>query len=478
MKFFHLSDLHLGKRVNGFSMIEDQKYILQQIIELADREVPDAVIIAGDVYDKSIPSVEAVNLFDDFLVSLAQRNLQIFVISGNHDSAERISYGGRVMEQSGIHISRRITGDASSSSTDPGEGGGLTASSSSADSSEDSDSTDSSSSADSGEGGGLTTSSSSADSDGYSDSEGSASFEKTKENKNANKDLPAAFLSVSLSSAGTDSGKISIVRLEDEYGDLNVCLIPYIHPSVVRAAWPEETVGSWTEAMEVLLRHADIDPEARNIAVAHQYVTADGVRPEESDSEQKHIGGLDNVEYSIFDVFDYVALGHLHGPQHIGRPTVRYAGSPLKYSFSEENQKKSVTVVEIREKGNVGISQIPLSALRDLRTLRGTFDELMSPEYTAALSKEDYYRVILTDEQDVDHAVSRLRKYFYTNLMELDYDNARTRAQGVTDALEEAIEKEPAEVLAELFLKQNGKAMSDFQKNLAARMIDEIWNTT
>ncbi len=408
MKFFHLSDLHLGKRVNGFSMIEDQKYILQQITELADREAPDAVIIAGDVYDKSIPSVEAVNLFDDFLVSLAQRNLQVFVISGNHDSAERISYGGRVMEQSGIHISRRIIGGGSTSSSGSGE---------------------------------------------YSDSDGFASFENPAEN------LSASSLSVSSSSGGTDPGKISIVRLEDEYGALYVYLIPYIHPSVVRAAWPEETVGSWTEAMEVLLRHADIDPEARNIAVAHQYVTADGVRPEESDSEQN-------------------ALGHLHGPQHIGRPTVRYAGSPLKYSFSEENQKKSVAVVEIREKGDVGISQLPLSALRDLRTLRGTFDELMSPEYTAALSKEDYYRVILTDEQDVDHAVSRLRKYFYTNLMELDYDNARTRAQGVTDALEEAIEKEPAEVLEELFLKQNGKAMSDFQKDLAARLIDEIWNTT
>lgn len=394
MKFFHLADLHLGKRVNGFSMIEDQKYILQQITELADRENPDAVIIAGDVYDKSIPSVEAVNLFDDFLVSLAQRNLHVFVISGNHDSAERISYGGRVMEQSGIHISRRITGAAP--------------------------------------------------------------------------DL----------SGQADPNRICPVRLEDEYGPLFVSLIPYIHPSAVRAAWPEEPAGSWTEAMEVLLRHAEIDPEARNIAVAHQYVTANGVRPEESDSEQKHIGGLDNVEYSVFDAFDYVALGHLHGPQHIGRAEVRYAGSPLKYSFSEEKQKKSVTMVEIREKDSLEITLLPLTAARDLRTLRGTFDELMSPGFTAMLSREDYYRVILTDEQDVDHAIARLRKYFYINLMELDYDNARTRAQGVTEALEEAIEKEPSEVLEELFLKQNGKAMSDFQKDLASRLIDEIWNAT
>ncbi|MDO5132592.1 MAG: exonuclease SbcCD subunit D C-terminal domain-containing protein, partial [Eubacteriales bacterium] len=273
-----------------------------------------------------------------------------------------------------------------------------------------------------------------------------------------------------------DPNSIRPVRLEDEYGALNVYLFPYIHPSVIRAAWPEETIGSWTEAMEVLIRHANVDPAARNIAVAHQYVTADGVRPRESDSEQKHIGGLDNVEYSVFDAFDYAALGHLHGPQHIGRDTVRYAGSPLKYSFSEENQKKSVTVVEIKEKGSVEITGIPLAAKRDLKTLRGRFRELMSPEYTAPLSSEDYYRIILTDEQDVDHAISRLRKYFYTNLMVLEYDNARTKAHGVTEAQEETPEKEPSEILEELYLKQNGVGMSDFQKELAAGLIDEIWN--
>lgn len=390
MKFFHLSDLHLGKRVNGFSMIEDQKYILDRIAELADREKPDAVIIAGDVYDKSIPSVEAVNLFDDFLAALVQKKLQVFVISGNHDSAERVSYGGRVMEQSGVHISPRISGSESS---------------------------------------------------------------------------------------GEPARSIRPVELKDEYGALYVYLIPYIHPAVVRAAWPDETVGSWTEAMEVLLRQTRVDPKARNIAVAHQFVTADGVRPEESDSEQKHIGGLDNVDYGVFDAFDYVALGHLHGSQHIGRDTVRYAGSPLKYSFSEEKQKKAVTVVEIKEKGSLEIRQIPLTAARDLKTLRGRFSELTSPGFTARLSAEDYYRIVLTDEQDVDQAISRLRKYFYKNLMELDYDNARTRAQGVTEAAEEALEKEPSEVLEELYLKQNGTGMTDFQKELAASLIDEIWNT-
>ena len=350
MKFFHLSDLHLGKRVNGFSMLEDQKNILDQILELADSEHPDAVMIAGDVYDKSIPSVEAVNLMDDFLVELVKRNLQVFIISGNHDSAERISYGGRVMEQSGIHISPRISG-------------------------------------------------------------------------------------------------CGPIRLEDRYGPLYIYLIPYIHPSVVREAYPEEKITDWTQAMDVLIRNAHVDPTARNIAVAHQYVTASGVRPEECDSEQKHIGGLDNVDYSVFDAFDYVALGHLHGPQRIGRDTVRYAGSPLKYSFSEEKHKKSVTL------------------------------EVMSPGFTALLSAEDYYRIILTDEQDVDQALARLRKYFYKNLMDLEYDNTRTRTQSDIDAGEEALEKEPIEVLQELFLKQNGMPMNDFQTQTAARIIEEIWGT-
>ena len=387
MRFFHLADLHLGKRVNGFPMLEDQKEILKTIIELADTEHPDAVIIAGDVYDKAIPSVEAVNLLDDFLVELVKRNLQIFIISGNHDSAERISYGGRIMEQSGIHISPRING-----------------------------------------------------------------VERND-----------------------DGAVISPICLEDDYGPLYIYLIPYIHPSVVREAYPEEKVADWTQAMEVLLRNAHVDPAARNIAVAHQYVTAAGTKPEECDSEQRHIGGLDNVDYEVFDAFDYVALGHLHGPQRIGRDTVRYAGSPLKYSFSEEKHNKCVTLVEIKGKGNVEFTKLPLKAARDFKTLRGKFDEIMSPAFTASLSAEDYYRIILTDEQDVDQALARLRKYFYKNLMDLDYDNTRTRTQSVIDASEEALEKEPIEVLEELFLRQNGVAMNDHQTQLAVRLIEEIW---
>ena len=405
MKFFHLADLHLGKRVNGFPMIEDQKYILNQVIELADREQPDAVIIAGDVYDKSIPSVEAVNLMDDFLVELMKRKLQIFIISGNHDSAERVSYGGRIMEQSGIHISPRFTGAGRSASGEENQG----------------------------------------------------ESNRTEE-------------------YGNQSSAIRPICMEDEYGPLYIYLIPYIHPSVVREAYPEEKIADWTQAMDVLIRNAHVDPKARNIAVSHQYVTSSGVRPEECDSEQKHIGGLDNVDYSVFDDFDYVALGHLHGPQRIGRDTVRYAGSPLKYSFSEEKHKKSVTLVELKEKGQVEYSLLPLTAARDFKTLRGRFNELMSPEFTARLSSEDYYRIILTDEQDIDQALGRLRRYFYRNLMDLAYDNIRTRTQSEIDAVGDNLEKEPIDVVQELFLKQNGTPLNDFQARLASQLIKEIWD--
>lgn len=454
MKFFHLSDLHLGKRVNGFPMIEDQKYILDRAIELIDREHPDAVIVAGDVYDKSIPPVEAVNLFDDFLVSLAARSVQVFIVSGNHDSAERVSYGGRVMEHSGIHISRRITG--ARRDEEPEEADDLYA--------------------DSVEGEPL------GSADPYTDdAEG-----ETSEAADLHEDSEAPAVSdlhaeggdrKSVESAVSGTGGVIVpVRLEDAYGPVYVYLFPYIHPSVVRDAWPDDRIVTWTDAMETLIRHAGVDPDARNIAVAHQYVTANGVRPQESDSEQKHIGGLDNVEYSVFDDFDYVALGHLHGPQHIGRDTVRYAGSPLMYSFSEEKQKKCVTLVELREKGQVEISKIPLQASRVLKTVRGAFAEVMSPEFTAALSSEDYYRVILTDEHDIDQALYRLRSRFYKNLMEIKYDNTRTgQADDGIAAEEEALDKEPIEVLGELYEKQNGTGMSEFQKELAAGLIAEIW---
>ena len=379
MRFIHLSDLHIGKRVNGFPMLEDQRYILEQILERTKESAADAVIIAGDIYDKPVPSAEAVDLFDDFLVGLTKLGVMVFLISGNHDSAERISYAGRLLRESQVYISPRF------------------------------------------------------------------------------------------------DGTIHPISVSDDYGIVNVYLIPYIHPSLVRNAWPEEKIGSYDDAMRVLLEKSGADPNARNLAVVHQFVTAGGQGPEETDSEEKHVGGLDNVDASAFDAFDYVALGHLHGPQRIGRDTIRYAGSPLKYSFSEEKQNKSITLAELKEKGKVTYDLLPLEAKRDLRTVRGTFEEVTSPEFTARRKGDDYYRVILTDENDVPNALSRLRRRFYENLMILEYDNARTSSDVRIEAEEGEEEKEPIEVLGDLYQMQNGREMSLLQKETAEKLIRRIW---
>ncbi len=378
MRFIHLSDLHIGKRVNGFPMLEDQRYILEQILEKTKESAADAVIIAGDIYDKPVPSAEAVDLFDDFLVGLTKLGVMVFLISGNHDSAERISYAGRLLRESQVYISPRF------------------------------------------------------------------------------------------------DGTIHPISVSDDYGIVNVYLIPYIHPSLVRNAWPEEKIGSYDDAMRVLLKKSGADPNARNLAVVHQFVTAGGQSPEETDSEEKHVGGLDNVDASAFDAFDYVALGHLHGPQRIGRDTIRYAGSPLKYSFSEEKQNKSITLAELKEKGKVTYDLLPLEAKRDLRTARGTFEEVTSPEFTAGRKRDDYYRVILTDENDVPNALSRLRRRFYENLMILEYDNARTSSDVRIEAEEGEEEKEPIEVLGDLYQMQNGREMSLLQKETAEKLIRRI----
>ena len=379
MRFIHLSDLHIGKRVNGFPMLEDQRYILEQILERTKESAADAVIIAGDIYDKPVPSAEAVDLFDDFLVGLTKLGVMVFLISGNHDSAERISYAGRLLRESQVYISPRF------------------------------------------------------------------------------------------------DGTIHPIQVSDDYGIVNIYLIPYIHPSLVRNAWPEEKIGSYDDAMRVLLERSGVDPSARNLAVAHQFVTAGGQSPEETDSEEKHVGGLDNVDASAFDAFDYVALGHLHGPQRIGRDTIRYAGSPLKYSFSEEKQNKGITLAELKEKGEVTYDLLPLEAKRDLRTVRGTFEEVTSPEFTAGRKRDDYYRVILTDENDVPNALSRLRRRFYENLMILEYDNARTSSDVRIEAKEGEEEKEPIEVLGDLYQMQNGREMSLLQKETAEKLIRRIW---
>ena len=368
MRFIHLSDLHIGKRLNGFSLLEDQEYILLKIIEIIDDKKPEAVIIAGDVYDKSVPSAEAVALFDSFLVRLLKRNLEVFVISGNHDSAERIAFGSKIMDAAGIHMSPVY------------------------------------------------------------------------------------------------NGHVEPVALSDEYGSLFIYSLPFVKPVNVRKFFGEE-IESFDDAMKAAISEMGIDKESRNILITHQFVTG----AERSESEEIMVGGTDNIDAGIFEGFDYVALGHIHKPQKIGREEVRYCGTPLKYSFSEAGHEKSVTVIDMSEKGNVEISTVPLCARRDLRIIKGTFDEVMKGEYS-----EDYIQVILNDEDDIFDAVNKLRNV-YPNIMKLDYDNNRTRSQANLEIIENIEELHPADLFAQFYEEQNGQPMSSEQEEYVKDLVESIW---
>lgn len=374
----HLADLHLGKRVNGFSMMEDQEYILNRILEIMEEEQPDGLLIAGDVYDKTIPPAEAVRLMDDFLTAVAAKHVPVFLISGNHDSAERVAFGHQLMQGSGIWISPVY------------------------------------------------------------------------------------------------DGTIRHHTLEDRWGEVNIYLIPFLRPSVVRNFFPDDEIEDYTDALRTIIEDLQVDTSRRNVVLAHQFVTAAGALPETCDSEQLSVGGLDRVDGSVFSAFDYTALGHLHGPQRVGSETIRYAGSPLKYSFSELHQKKSVTVAELREKGEAEIRQIPLQPRREMIELRGTFEEILAKARKKGEPQTDYYHMILTDETDVVDALSRLREY-YPNIMLLDYDNRRTRSQKEVEQLDRVEDRTPGELFAALYEQQNGQEMDSDRKEYLDGLIREIW---
>ncbi len=370
MKLLHTADLHLGKRVNGFSMIEDQAYILQQILQIAEAQAVDAVLIAGDVYDRTVPSEEAVELFDGFLAALSQYGIPVFVISGNHDSAERMAFGNSVMSAGGIYLSPVYR------------------------------------------------------------------------------------------------GSIAPILLEDTHGPVAFWLVPFVKPAHVRAQFPEEEISSYEDAMRVVLSHLEIDPAIRNVALVHQFLTGGAT----CDSELHTVGGTEEISAALFDIFDYVALGHLHGAQKITRETLRYAGSPLKYSFSEANQKKSVSLITLGEKGSCTVDLLPLTARHDLCRIRGPFEELTQ----SSCGSDDYCEITLTDEQDIPDAVSRLR-VFYPNLMLLRYDNQRTRTQSIGIASDDIAYKTPLQLFDELYKLQNGQPMEDEQRALMHRLIQELW---
>lgn len=375
MKFIHLSDLHLGIRVNDFSMSEDQRYILDRILDIIDSEAPDGIIIAGDIYDKSMPPAEAVAMFDDFISSIAERKIKTFIISGNHDSAERIAFGSRIMNAGGIYLSPVYNGD------------------------------------------------------------------------------------------------IKPVVMEDEYGSVNIYMLPFVRPSAVRAFYPDDDTDSYSSAVETAVKHMNADFSQRNIIITHQFVTG-AVR---SDSEDISVGGTDNVSADIFADFDYTALGHIHKPQNIGSERIRYCGTPLKYSFSEAKQDKSVTVIELGKKGDVNVRTVKLIPLRDMTELKGSYEELMKKSfYEGTGYTEDYVHITLTDENDIPDAVSKLR-LVYHRLMKMDYDNARTKKQSIIEGMTSARETDPEKLFGEFFESQNNVPMNDEQAAFVSGIIKEVW---
>ena len=374
MKLMHLSDLHLGKIVNGFSMLEDQKYILAQILELARSERPDGVLIAGDVYDKRVPAAEAVRVLDGFLTDLAQI-APVFVISGNHDSAERLAFGGRLMTAAGVYVSPVY------------------------------------------------------------------------------------------------DGTVRTVELADEFGPVQIHLLPFLKPVQVRRFFPEAEIANYTDAVRTALSYIDRADGARHVLVTHQLVTGALL----CDSEELSIGGSENVDAEVFEGFDYVALGHLHGPQRAGGDHIRYCGTPLKYSFSEEKHHKSVTMVTLGEKGSVQIDTLPLKPLRDLKVIRGNYQELMARSYYQNTDlPESYLHIILTDEEDVPEALGRMR-LVYPYIMKLTYDNTRTRDQ--QNPLDQRVDarKTPLELFRQLYEAQNNQPMTEQQDEFLARLIGAIW---
>lgn len=372
MKLFHLSDLHIGKRVNEFSMIEDQKYILTQILYAADQEKPDGILISGDVYDRTIPTAEAVQVFDAFLTRLSEQKIPAFIISGNHDSAERLAFGSSLMGKSGIYFSKV--------------------------------------------------------------------YDRTVEK----------------------------IPMQDAYGTVWIYLLPFLRPSTIRHALPEraEEVQSTADAVRIALEQTKIDEKERNVLLAHQFVTG----AKRCDAEELQVGDVDQIPAELFASFEYVALGHIHSPQKVGRETVRYCGAPLKYSFSEAGQEKSITVVELKEKGSVDLRTIPLKPLHDLRKIRGTYLEVTAKSFYENRDCEDYLQVTLTDEEDVPDGMAKLRT-IYPNLMRLEYDNKRTRSNAEVRAAERVEEKSELELFQEFYELQNNQSMTEVQEQFVEELL-------
>ncbi len=366
MKFMHIADLHLGKKVHEFSRLEDQKDVLKQMIDLMVLHHVDGVLIAGDVYDRSIPPIEAVELLDWFLMQIASLGLPCFMISGNHDAGQRLALANALLEKQQLHIVGRLTQDMKS------------------------------------------------------------------------------------------------VVLEDAYGCVEVHMIPYIKPAHVNAIF-DQSLQSYEDAMRFVVDQIDLNPNNRHVLIAHQLVLSAQTPLEYSDSEVISIGGLDQINLSLFDDFDYVALGHLHKAQKVGRETVQYAGSPLKYSFSEVMHQKSVTLVHLKEKGHVDVERLPLSQTNDLRMLKGSLNDIRQH----AFNTNDYVHVTLTDD-DVLDALAKVRA-IYPNTMVLTFEQKTT-----IEPTDELKQSDDVSLFCAFFEQQTNQPLTSHQQTIIQDLFNEL----
>ena len=372
MRFLHIADLHLGKQMNDLSLMDDQRFILDQIAHIAAEEQADAVLIAGDVYQRSTPQAEAMALFDAFVSRLARDGRKVFVISGNHDSALRISYFSSLVRNAGVYVTEAFTGE------------------------------------------------------------------------------------------------MQHVTLQDADGELTVWMLPFLRPAQVRRALPEEKVTSYQDAVAAVLRNADIDLTGRNLLMCHQFI----IGCEVCESEELSVGTLDHIDGAVFDGFDYVALGHIHKPQKVLRDTLRYAGSPLKYSFSEAQHKKSVTIVDMREKGDVQVRKVPLYPLHDVRLIDGTLEEIMRMPYS-----EDYVWITIRDELPPPDAKVTLSVNF-PNMMKFSVVNSRTKYDLDVRAAETVENKTVAELFTDFYrLQNNDQLPSEMHMQVLNKVIRELEET-
>lgn len=372
MRFIHISDLHLGKKVYEYSMLEEQKNALWQVLAAVDEEKVDGIFIAGDIYDKSIPTIEAMEVYDSFLVELSNRNIDVFIISGNHDSPERVGFGAEFFKSKRIYISKAY------------------------------------------------------------------------------------------------EGKIQYVDKEDTYGNVRIHLIPFLKPANVRRFHQEAEINDYNSAIRTVVDNMELCKEGRNIVLVHQFITG-AVR---SQSEESFLGGMDNIEYDLFDEFDYVALGHIHKAQAMGRQQVRYSGALVKYALDEINHVKSMTLVEIKNKGEVETRIIPIKPIHDMRCIEGTYMELTDRKNYIDTKVDDYLHVVLKDEEDVPDALRKLR-VIYPNILKLEYDNTRTRQRNSVLDRKAIKNKEPIEYIEELYKIQNNENMSKEQALMLQRIMED-----